>query len=94
LVGYILVCFGPIQATTFDLLVVYMKLTCNIHQVSQMHLTEVRDVLPNMKYTSKQEVLRGTQVKVKVTLRLTASQSVSLGVEPPSGAHDQIFFTI
>jgi hypothetical protein len=32
------------------------------------------------------------QVKVKVTLRLTASQSVSLGVEPPSGAHDQIFF--
>jgi hypothetical protein len=28
-------------------------------------------------------------VKVKVTLRLTASQSVSLGVEPPSGAHDQ-----
>jgi hypothetical protein len=29
--------------------------------------------------------------KVKVTLRLTVSQSVSLGVEPQSGAHDQIF---
>jgi hypothetical protein len=36
----------------------------------------------------------GWDVKVKVTLRLTASQSVSLGVEPPSGAHDKIFFTI
>jgi hypothetical protein len=34
------------------------------------------------------------QVKVKVTLQLTASQSVSLGVEPPSGAHDQIFFIV
>jgi hypothetical protein len=34
------------------------------------------------------------KVKVKVTLRLTASQSVSLGVEPPSGAHDQICFTV
>jgi hypothetical protein len=33
-------------------------------------------------------------VKVKVSLRLTASQSVSLGVEPSSGAHDQIFFTV
>jgi hypothetical protein len=32
--------------------------------------------------------------QVKVTLRLTASQSVNLGVEPPSGAHDQIFFTV
>jgi hypothetical protein len=35
-----------------------------------------------------------SQSQVKVTLRLTASQSVSLGVEPPSGAHDQIFFTV
>jgi hypothetical protein len=34
------------------------------------------------------------QVKVKVTLLLMDSQSVSLGVEPPSGAHDQIFFTV
>jgi hypothetical protein len=32
--------------------------------------------------------------KSKVTLRLTASQSVSLGVKPPSGAHDQIFYTV
>jgi hypothetical protein len=31
-------------------------------------------------------------VEVEVTLRLTASQSVSLGVEPPSAAHDQIIF--
>jgi hypothetical protein len=37
---------------------------------------------------------RGYFVKVKVTLRLTDSQSVSLGVEPPFGAHDQIFFTV
>jgi hypothetical protein len=31
------------------------------------------------------------QVKVKVTLRLTVSQSVSLGIEHLPGAHDQIF---
>jgi hypothetical protein len=31
------------------------------------------------------------KVKVKVTLRLTVSQLVSLGVEPHLGAHDQIF---
>jgi hypothetical protein len=30
-------------------------------------------------------------VKVKVILRLTISQSVSLGIEHPPGAHDQIF---
>jgi hypothetical protein len=35
-----------------------------------------------------------TWIEVEVTLRLTASQSVSLGVEPPSGAHDQMFFTV
>jgi hypothetical protein len=29
--------------------------------------------------------------KVKVILRLTISQSVSLGIEHPPGAHDQIF---
>jgi hypothetical protein len=33
-------------------------------------------------------------LKVKVTLRLTVSQSVSLGVEPHLGPHDQIFFTV
>jgi hypothetical protein len=33
-----------------------------------------------------------SHVKVKVTLRLTDSHSVSLGVEPSSGALDQIFF--
>jgi hypothetical protein len=33
------------------------------------------------------------KVKVKVILRLTISQSVSLGIEHPSGAHDQIFFS-
>jgi hypothetical protein len=32
-------------------------------------------------------------VKVKVTLRLTVSQSVSLGIEHPLGAHDKIFFS-
>jgi hypothetical protein len=32
--------------------------------------------------------------KVKVTLRLTVSQSVSVGVEPHLGAHDQIFITV
>jgi hypothetical protein len=32
--------------------------------------------------------------QVKVTLRLTVSQSVSLGVEPPPGAHDQIFIAV
>jgi hypothetical protein len=31
-------------------------------------------------------------VKVKVTLRLTVSQSVSLGIEHPPGAHDHFFF--
>jgi hypothetical protein len=34
------------------------------------------------------------KVKVKVTLRLTVGQSVSLGVKPPSGAHNQIFITV
>jgi hypothetical protein len=34
------------------------------------------------------------KVKVKVPLRLTVGQSVSLAVEPPSGAHDQIFITV
>jgi hypothetical protein len=34
------------------------------------------------------------EVEVEVTLRLTASRSVSLGVEPPSGAHDQMVFTV
>jgi hypothetical protein len=38
-------------------------------------------------------VMRGV-VKVKVTLRLTVSQSVNLGVEPPSGTHDQIFIAV
>jgi hypothetical protein len=32
------------------------------------------------------------KVKVKVTLRLTVSQSVCLGVEPKYGTFDQIFF--
>jgi hypothetical protein len=32
------------------------------------------------------------QVKIKVTLRLTVSQSVSIGVEPKSGTFDQGFF--
>jgi hypothetical protein len=31
------------------------------------------------------------QVQVKVILRLTISQSVSLGIEHPPGAHDQIY---
>jgi hypothetical protein len=31
------------------------------------------------------------QVQVQVTLRLTVSQLVSLGIEPPPGVHDQIF---
>jgi hypothetical protein len=34
------------------------------------------------------------KVKIKVTLRLTSSQSVSLGVEHPPGAYDQIFITV
>jgi hypothetical protein len=33
-----------------------------------------------------------SKVKVKVTLRLTVSQSVCLSVEPKSGTFDQIFF--
>jgi hypothetical protein len=33
------------------------------------------------------------KVKVKVILRLTVSELVSLGVEP-HGAHDQIFVTL
>jgi hypothetical protein len=40
---------------------------------------------------------RGFSWIVKGTVtpqRLTVSQSVSLGVEPPSGAHDQIFITV
>jgi hypothetical protein len=37
------------------------------------------------------EILSGKCFEVEVTLRLTASQSVSLGVKPPSGAHDQCF---
>jgi hypothetical protein len=37
---------------------------------------------------------RTLDCQVKVTLRLTASQSVSICVEPPSGAHDQIFVTV
>jgi hypothetical protein len=32
--------------------------------------------------------------KVKVILRLTISESVSLGIEHPPGAHDQIFFSL
>jgi hypothetical protein len=34
------------------------------------------------------------KVKVKVTLRLTVSSSVSFGVKAPSSAHDQIFITV
>jgi hypothetical protein len=34
------------------------------------------------------------QVKVKVTLRLTVSQSVCLGVEPNYGTFDQRFFSL
>jgi hypothetical protein len=34
---------------------------------------------------------RVNQVQVQVTLRRTVSQSVSLGIEHPPGAHDQIF---
>jgi hypothetical protein len=39
-----------------------------------------------------QPVPRSSQVKVKVTLRLTVSQSVCLGVEPKYGTFDQSFF--
>jgi hypothetical protein len=34
------------------------------------------------------------QVQVQVTLRLMVSQSVSLGIEHPPGAHDQIFIAV
>jgi hypothetical protein len=33
-------------------------------------------------------------VEVEVTLRLTVSWPVSLGVRPPSGTHDQFFFLL
>jgi hypothetical protein len=36
----------------------------------------------------------GASDEVEITLRLTASQSVRLGVEPPSGAHDEMLFTV
>jgi hypothetical protein len=35
-----------------------------------------------------------SKVKVKVILRLTTNQSVSLGIEHPPGAHDQILLSL
>jgi hypothetical protein len=37
---------------------------------------------------------RSTYFQVQVTLRLTVSQSVSLGIEQPPRAHDQIFIAV
>jgi hypothetical protein len=38
-----------------------------------------------------QKISTNTEVEVEVTLRLTVSQSVYLGVRHPFWAHDQIF---
>jgi hypothetical protein len=51
---------------------------------SPAHLSQVEHELRN---EGKQ-----VKVKVKVTLRLTVSQSVCLGVEPKYGTFDQSFF--
>jgi hypothetical protein len=56
------------------------------------HSTETLNFLVVIKEAISLTRLVEKEVEVEVTLLLTASQSVSLGVEPPSGAHDQMFF--
>jgi hypothetical protein len=60
--------------------------TANSHtlQVIRAHTKPSRPAVSSSPLLAK--------VKVKVILRLTISQSVSLGIEHPPGAHDQIFF--
>jgi hypothetical protein len=53
-------------------------------------LLRLVDHIENRRHVSNWEL----KVKVKVTLRVTASQSVSLGVEHPPGTHDQVFITV
>jgi hypothetical protein len=70
----------------FHSLIHFLALFCN-YQINSI------PPLPNSN-PGRLASRNSTLLEVEVTLRLTASQSVSLGVERPSGAHDQIFFTV
>jgi hypothetical protein len=65
-----------------------------IHTVATDHTIGILHVPDSLATTALGDFLIHTvslQVQVQVTLRLTVSQSVSLGIGHPPGAHDQIF---
>jgi hypothetical protein len=68
-----------------------------ITSIGNCVLIESRVVITSIRKLRVDEITYTTvdsQVKVKVTLRLTISRPVRLGIRSPSGTHDQFFYLL
>jgi hypothetical protein len=84
--------FNSHTKSSWQSIIVFLPVLLNHFQLPSPEFNQILST--TILYSALRPYSVSSRVKVKGTLRLTASQSISLGVEHPPGAHDQIFITV